>query len=158
MKDQKELFIVEHENGEWVDHTGEGGWSCWTTLAEAQDALNSEADNYEVSEVEFRIVRFVREPAHMGEGTEKQKIADLLNVPVEQVHKLDWKSYEESEMNKRYIVIAYDATSVIVSRISAEMDFQVCPASKQVNLLYQGSDFLAALNALQVAHSTDIDR
>ena len=61
MKNQNELFIVEHENGEWVE-TSDGGWSCWTTLAEAQDALDSEADNCEDQRIVYKIVRFVREP------------------------------------------------------------------------------------------------
>jgi hypothetical protein len=60
MKNQNELFIVEHENGEWVDATGDGGWSCWTTLIEAQDALDSEADCRDDQRAAYRIIRFAR--------------------------------------------------------------------------------------------------
>ena len=63
MKNKNELFIVESENGEWLDNTGDGGWSCWTTQAEAQDALDSEADNGEDQRTAYKIVRFVRETA-----------------------------------------------------------------------------------------------
>ena len=63
MKNKNELFIVEGENGEWIDNTGDGGWSCWTTQAEAQDALDSEADNGEDQRTAYKIVRFVRETA-----------------------------------------------------------------------------------------------
>ena len=59
MKNQDELFIVEDENGEWVDATGDGGWSCWTTRADAQDALDSEADSRD--KLAWKVVRFVRE-------------------------------------------------------------------------------------------------
>lgn len=61
MKNRNELFIVEQESGEWVDATGDGGWSCWTTHAEAQDALDSEADNCEDQRTAYKVVRFVRE-------------------------------------------------------------------------------------------------
>jgi hypothetical protein len=82
MKDQNELFIVEHENGEWVDNTGDGGWSCWTTRAEAQDALDSEVDNYEVAApVEFAIVRFVRE-----EQAERELITDLVKAEMRTIN------------------------------------------------------------------------
>jgi hypothetical protein len=62
MKNQNDLFIVEHENGEWIDSTGDGGWSCWTTRAEAQDALDSEADNDKDQTAAYKVVRFMREP------------------------------------------------------------------------------------------------
>ena len=66
MKNKNELFIVESENGEWLDNTGDGGWSCWTTQAEAQDALDSEADNGEDQRTAYKIVRFVREITEVG--------------------------------------------------------------------------------------------
>lgn len=52
------LFVVEHESGELLDATGDGGYTVWTTRAEAQDAL----DTAQVSEPEdtFSIVEFVR--------------------------------------------------------------------------------------------------
>ncbi len=57
MKDQNELFIIEHiDNGEWLDTYDAGGYSVYTTVGEAQDALEDE-DNPE----EYNIVRFVRE-------------------------------------------------------------------------------------------------
>jgi hypothetical protein len=61
VKNQNELFIVEREDGQWIDSLGDGGWSCWTTRAEAQEALDSEADNCEGQEENYKVVRFVRE-------------------------------------------------------------------------------------------------
>lgn len=58
---QNELFIVEHQSGEWIDCSGDGGWSGFTSIAEAQDALDSEADCRDESPATFKIVRFVRE-------------------------------------------------------------------------------------------------
>lgn len=56
-----ELFIVEYDNGEMVDATGDGGYSVWDTRAEAQDALDSEASSVDDPSIELKIVRFVRE-------------------------------------------------------------------------------------------------
>lgn len=61
MKNQPELFVVEREDGEWVDTVGEGGWSGFTSRGEAQDALDSEADNIDALRTAYKIVRFVRE-------------------------------------------------------------------------------------------------
>lgn len=57
---QQELFVVERVNGEWIDIQGEGGYSCFLSLAEAQEALESEADNCEEDESLYKIVRFAR--------------------------------------------------------------------------------------------------
>lgn len=59
MKNQNELFVVEHENGEWGDATGEGGWSVFANISEAQDELESSSDSGK--EKGWRIVKFVRE-------------------------------------------------------------------------------------------------
>jgi hypothetical protein len=61
MQAQKELFVVEREDGEWVDMQGDGGYSCFLSRAEAQDALDSEADNCEDGAENYKVVRFVRE-------------------------------------------------------------------------------------------------
>ena len=61
MADQLELFAVERDNGEWIDAQGDGGFSIFTSRAEAQDALDSEADCCEEGVEHYKIVRFVRE-------------------------------------------------------------------------------------------------
>lgn len=61
MKDQKELFVVERQYGEWVDLMSEGGYSCFLTLAEAEEARHAEADNCEEDESTYKIIRFVRD-------------------------------------------------------------------------------------------------
>jgi hypothetical protein len=56
MKMQNDLFIVEREGGEWIDVMGDGGYTCFTSQAEAQDALDNEED-----QESCKIVRFSRE-------------------------------------------------------------------------------------------------
>jgi len=57
---QDELFVVEREDGEWIDVQGDGGYSVFTSHAEAQDALDSEASNCEDPKTAYNIARFVR--------------------------------------------------------------------------------------------------
>lgn len=58
---QNDLFVVEREDGEWIDVQGDGGFSCFTSQAEAQDALDSEADNSEQDPAGLHVVRFSRD-------------------------------------------------------------------------------------------------
>jgi hypothetical protein len=58
---KNDLFIVEREDGECIDVQGDGGFSVFTNRAEAQDALETEADNAEEAESGYKVVRFVRE-------------------------------------------------------------------------------------------------
>ena len=60
MHDQAELFVVEHENGEWIDAQGEGGYSCFLSRTEAQEALDYEAENCEDEKTSYKIVQFSR--------------------------------------------------------------------------------------------------
>ena len=55
-----DLFVVEREDGEWIDIQGDGGFSCFTSLAEAQDALESEADCAYEDRAGFHVVQFSR--------------------------------------------------------------------------------------------------
>ena len=64
---QTELFVVERENGDWLDIQGDGGYSCFTSRAEAQDALDSEADCCDEPATLYKIVRFVRELEGKGD-------------------------------------------------------------------------------------------
>jgi hypothetical protein len=58
---QSELFVVERENGEWINTNDGTDYSVYATLIEAQDALDGEADCCEEEEATYKIVRFVRE-------------------------------------------------------------------------------------------------
>lgn len=55
----KELFIVEHESGDMLDDTGNGGYTTWSTRIEAQDALDSMIDSH--PEDGWKVIRFVRD-------------------------------------------------------------------------------------------------
>lgn len=62
METRNELFVVEREeSGEWIDVQGDGGFSCFTTRAEAQDTLESEADSSDEDPSLFRVVKFSRD-------------------------------------------------------------------------------------------------
>jgi hypothetical protein len=62
-KTQRELFVVERADGEWINTIDEEDYSVFTSLREAQDALDSEADCREDARDTYKIVRFVREGA-----------------------------------------------------------------------------------------------
>lgn len=53
-----ELFIVEYENGEALDLYGDGGFSVFTSRAEAQDAMDNVTED-----IPLVMVRFVRATA-----------------------------------------------------------------------------------------------
>ncbi len=52
----KELFTVEHDDGEMLDSSGDGGFSVYTNRAEAQDAIDSMSEDLPMT-----IVCYVRE-------------------------------------------------------------------------------------------------
>jgi hypothetical protein len=71
-----ELFVVERESGEWLDVQGDGGYSVFTSLSEAQDALDSEADNCEEESSVYKIVRFVAiQPEREGGGNANLRVS-----------------------------------------------------------------------------------
>jgi sulfur relay (sulfurtransferase) DsrC/TusE family protein len=53
-----EIFAVEHADGEWIDSQGNGGFSVFTHISEAQD----EIDNTDDPE-NWKIVRYLRASA-----------------------------------------------------------------------------------------------
>lgn len=55
----QKLYIVEHESGEMLDHTGDAGYSVWDTREEAQDALDCEEDAREDYN-HWKIIEFAR--------------------------------------------------------------------------------------------------
>jgi len=59
---QDELFIVDYPDGELIDIEGDGGFSVFSTRADAQEALDSEiaAVGDRPTTEGLRIVSFVR--------------------------------------------------------------------------------------------------
>lgn len=51
-----DLFTVEYEDGEQLDSSGDGGFSVFTSRAEAQDAIDSMSEEFPMT-----IVRYARE-------------------------------------------------------------------------------------------------
>jgi hypothetical protein len=54
---QTELFTIEHEDGEMIDIQGDGGFSAFTSFAEALDAMETEQHSWDVP---LKVVRYAR--------------------------------------------------------------------------------------------------
>lgn len=68
LRDQKELFAVEDSHGEWIDAGDNGGFSVFTTIAEAHDALDAETESGDNDAITYKIIRFMREPVTASES------------------------------------------------------------------------------------------
>jgi hypothetical protein len=54
-----ELYVVEYEDGEMLDASGDGGFSVFLSAAEAHDAMQSEIASH--PENSLTVVRFLRD-------------------------------------------------------------------------------------------------
>lgn len=54
------LYVVEDEDGEMLDNSGDGGFTVWLSRGDAQEALDC---TDAAAGLGMRVVRFVREEA-----------------------------------------------------------------------------------------------